>query len=87
MRRDDKREAEEDLIGEASPLNLAAVGDRGDERLRRVLADAEVSCRVLLPQLAAMFLVLEPESLPELTERNGSVYGLPSGPPFSIGPL
>lgn len=46
--RDENREAKVGLMGEASPVNLLAVEADG-ERLRRVLAEAEVRCRVLLP--------------------------------------
>lgn len=73
------REAEAGLKVEASPLKFAAVED---ERLRRVLADAEATCRVLLPQLAAMFLTLlanceNRSRCYKRTPSNGSAFGLP----------
>lgn len=46
--RDENREAKVGLMGEASPVSLLAVEADG-EWLRRVLAEAEVRCRVLLP--------------------------------------
>lgn len=73
------REAEVGLEVEASPLNFAAAED---ERLRRVLTEAEATCRVLLPQLAAMFLTALTSCKNrgrcyKQTPSNGSAFGLP----------
>lgn len=76
MWRDDKREAEAALVGEANPVNMVAV-EAGEERPRRVLAEVEATCRVRLPQVAAMFFQLHRnQNYCRIPRRKDSALGL-----------